>query len=129
MEHPSVTNVVVMQTVLDELKADNKAIQARVRALVDNKKRHFYVFSNEHHKETFVDREKTESLQERTDRGQSSWLPSCHLFLVSTLLLSTLVLFLLFVCFSHYPGRRLVPEAPFRQEDLGGFPLGHPVLS
>ena len=55
---------------LDAVKAQSKTLYPRIRALVENKRRHFYVFSNEHHRETFVEREKTESLQERADRGE-----------------------------------------------------------
>lgn len=63
-------NVIILQTVLDAIKSHSKNMYTRVRSLVENKARHFYVFSNEHHRDTYVEREKTETLQERDDRGK-----------------------------------------------------------
>ncbi|KAG0328695.1 exosome catalytic subunit dis3 [Podila horticola] len=59
MEKPQITNVIVLQTVLEE----------RVRDMISNKEKHFYVFSNEHHRETFIEKLKDESPNDRNDRA------------------------------------------------------------
>lgn len=50
MEHPRIKNVIVLQTVLDEIKLKSLPIYNRVRAIIENKTRCFYVFLNEHHR-------------------------------------------------------------------------------
>ncbi|KAL0484556.1 nuclear exosome complex RNAse Dis3/RPR44 [Acrasis kona] len=69
MENPVITNVIVLQTVLDEVKNQNASIYNRLRALVGMQNKHFYVFSNEHHKETYVERIASESPNDRNDRA------------------------------------------------------------
>ena len=40
-----------------------------MRDIISNPDRKFYVFSNEHHKETYVEREKDEFSNDRNDRA------------------------------------------------------------
>ncbi|KAG0315372.1 exosome catalytic subunit dis3 [Dissophora globulifera] len=69
MEKPQITNVVVLQTVLEEVKHLSLPIYKRLRDIIGNKERHFYVFSNEHHRETFIEKLKDESPNDRNDRA------------------------------------------------------------
>lgn len=69
LEDPVIDNVIVTQVVLQEVKHQNPGIYKRLRDIVANKKRKFYVFSNEHRKETFVDRREGESANDRNDRA------------------------------------------------------------
>jgi exosome complex exonuclease DIS3/RRP44 len=49
IEHKAINDVIILQTVLEELKHLNSSIHARLRALISDANRRFYVFSNEHH--------------------------------------------------------------------------------
>ncbi|KAF9400655.1 exosome catalytic subunit dis3, partial [Podila epigama] len=69
MEKPQITNVIVLQTVLEEVKHLSLPIHKRVRDMIANKEKHFYVFSNEHHRETFIEKLKDESPNDRNDRA------------------------------------------------------------
>ena len=66
---PSLTNVVLLQTVLAEVRARSAQVYSRLRALVADAERCFYVFSNEHHRATYVRRNKGESPNDRNDRA------------------------------------------------------------
>ncbi|KAJ2361307.1 exosome catalytic subunit dis3, partial [Coemansia sp. RSA 2607] len=68
-ERPIINNVVVLSTVLDELRGLSMATYNRVRAIVRETERHWFVFSNEHHRDTFVDRIPGESPNDRNDRA------------------------------------------------------------
>ena len=48
MEQKAITNVVVLATVLDEVRHRNRAMYARLRALVDRPEKRFVVYVNEH---------------------------------------------------------------------------------
>lgn len=69
LEHPAMRNVVLLQTVLEEVKHRSMQVYARLRALSSTKERCFYVFSNEHHRATFVERRSDESPNDRNDRA------------------------------------------------------------
>jgi exosome complex exonuclease DIS3/RRP44 len=70
LEHPEVQDAIVASTVVDEVKARNVSIYQRLRKLVGNKAKRFYVFSNEHHRETYVGKgEAGESANDRNDRA------------------------------------------------------------
>ena len=69
LEDPSIANVVVTQIALQETKHRNPGIYKRMRDIISNKSRSFYVFSNEHHKEAFVERREGESVNDRNDRA------------------------------------------------------------
>ncbi|KAI9142132.1 exosome complex exonuclease RRP44 [Paraphysoderma sedebokerense] len=69
VEHPVMKDVIVLQTVLEEVRHNNSNIYNRLRTVINNVDRRFYVFSNEHHKETYVERLKDESPNDRNDRA------------------------------------------------------------
>ncbi|KAJ1726891.1 exosome catalytic subunit dis3, partial [Coemansia biformis] len=68
-ERPIIGNVVVLSTVLDELRGLSMAVYSRVRAVVRDSERRWFVFSNEHHRDTFVERAASESPNDRNDRA------------------------------------------------------------
>jgi exosome complex exonuclease DIS3/RRP44 len=69
MEHPTIKDVIVLQTVREELRHLSMPIYNRVNAIIADKNKRFYAFSNEHHKETYIERMKDESPNDRNDRG------------------------------------------------------------
>ena len=50
LEHKSVTNVIVLRTVLDQVKERSLPLYHRLRAACAEPDKHFYVFSNEYHR-------------------------------------------------------------------------------
>jgi exosome complex exonuclease DIS3/RRP44 len=50
LEENAICNVIVLQTVLDEVKNKSSAVYKRFREILSNTERNFYVFVNEHHK-------------------------------------------------------------------------------
>jgi exosome complex exonuclease DIS3/RRP44 len=68
--HCSATsNIIILQTVWQEVKHRNLGTYNRLRAVMKSEKRRFVPFSNEHHRETYVDREAGESPNDRNDRA------------------------------------------------------------
>lgn len=63
------TNVIILQTVLQELRHRHSPAYNKVREVLGNADRHFYTFVNEHHKDTFVERQPGESANDRNDRA------------------------------------------------------------
>lgn len=63
------TDVVVCSTVLDETAARNAAAARRLKELCADPAKRFFVFSNEHHKETYVEKKPGESPNDRNDRA------------------------------------------------------------
>ncbi|XJO75197.1 hypothetical protein BDV3_005914 [Batrachochytrium dendrobatidis] len=69
MEHSAFVDVIVLQTVLDELRHRSTPVYNRVRALINEPTRRFIVFCNEHHRETFIHQEPNETPNDRNDRA------------------------------------------------------------
>ncbi|XP_053603816.1 exosome complex exonuclease RRP44 [Plodia interpunctella] len=69
LEEDALTNVIILQTVLEEVKHQNTAIFQRLLEIIGNKKRKFYSFVNEHHKDTYVERKPGEKANDRNDRA------------------------------------------------------------
>ncbi|GAB6030282.1 hypothetical protein CHUAL_005957 [Chamberlinius hualienensis] len=69
LESQPFKNVIVLQTVLEEVKHRQQMIYKRIRDLIANSDRHFYCFTNEHHKDTYVERIAGESANDRNDRA------------------------------------------------------------
>ncbi|KAG9288456.1 hypothetical protein G9A89_015662 [Geosiphon pyriformis] len=69
IEHPAIQNVIVLQTVCEELRHLSLSIYNRLKNIISDKDRHFYVFSNEHHRETYTERLKDETPNDRNDRA------------------------------------------------------------
>lgn len=62
-------DVIVPQVVLEEVKNRSFPIYQRVRSLVKAADKRFIVFHNEFHEDTFVVREKNETINDRNDRA------------------------------------------------------------
>lgn len=62
-------DVIVLQTVLEEVKNRSLPLYHRLISLTKNEDKRFYVFFNEFHQETYVDRQPGESINDRNDRA------------------------------------------------------------
>uniref|UniRef100_A0A4W4EGZ1 PIN domain-containing protein n=1 Tax=Electrophorus electricus TaxID=8005 RepID=A0A4W4EGZ1_ELEEL len=69
LEDPVMRNVVILQTVLQEVRHRSAPVYKRIKDAIHEKEKHFYTFTNEHHRETFVEREQGESANDRNDRA------------------------------------------------------------
>ncbi|XP_042494927.1 exosome complex exonuclease RRP44 homolog A [Macadamia integrifolia] len=69
LENPAIDDVVVLSVVLEEVKNKNLSVYNRMRAICSNSLRKFFVFSNEHHKDTYVKAMVGESPNDRNDRA------------------------------------------------------------
>ena len=94
-------NIIVLETVMEEVKHRSLAVFNRLRALINRPERRVIVFANEHHEETYVDRQR--------------WVPCCAS--LSLLLRRSLVL-------------RPLPTSPV-PTPIGSapFPFSFPFLS
>ncbi|XP_013782762.1 exosome complex exonuclease RRP44-like [Limulus polyphemus] len=50
LEDPVFQNVIILQTVLQEVRHRHSPIYGRIKEVLTNKERHFHSFTNEHHK-------------------------------------------------------------------------------
>jgi hypothetical protein len=75
LAHPLVTDIVVPSTVYEEVKSNASHIATQLRRFTSDPAKRFYVFSNEHHQDTYVEREAGETPNDRNDRGTKSF---CH---------------------------------------------------
>ncbi|CAG8445251.1 12974_t:CDS:10 [Acaulospora morrowiae] len=81
LEHQAIHDVIVLQTVYEDLRNLSLSVYNRLRTLINDKSRRFYVFPNEHHRETYTERKKEEPLNEwkgRAIRSAVKWY-STHL--------------------------------------------------
>ncbi|GFV45059.1 exosome complex exonuclease RRP44 [Trichonephila clavipes] len=62
-------NVIILQTVLEELRHRHSPAYNRLREIISNADRHFYTFTNEHHRQTYAERKPGESANDRNDRA------------------------------------------------------------
>uniref|UniRef100_A0A671TS76 Exosome complex exonuclease RRP44 n=1 Tax=Sparus aurata TaxID=8175 RepID=A0A671TS76_SPAAU len=69
LEDPVIRNVIILQTVLQEVRHRSAPVYKRLKDIVHEKEKHFYTFTNEHHRETFIEREPGESANDRNDRA------------------------------------------------------------
>ncbi|XP_039134558.1 exosome complex exonuclease RRP44 homolog A [Dioscorea cayenensis subsp. rotundata] len=69
LENPAIDNVVVLNVVLEEVKNKNLPVYNRLKSLCSNSARKFFVFSNEHHRDTYVKEMVGESPNDRNDRA------------------------------------------------------------
>eukprot|EP00976_Prorocentrum_cordatum_P113578 1195721-Prorocentrum_minimum.AAC.4 len=69
LENHAINDVIVPSIVREEVKHRNVAVYNRLRALCADPTRRFFVFSNEYHQETYVEREALESPNDRNDRA------------------------------------------------------------
>ncbi|XP_068223544.1 exosome complex exonuclease RRP44-like [Palaemon carinicauda] len=80
LSHDSITNVIILQTVITEVKHRSLPVYKRLRDLIDTSSKKFYVFTNEHHSDCYVEREEKESVNDRNDRAirVGSWWYKQH---------------------------------------------------
>uniref|UniRef100_A0A667WV92 DIS3 homolog, exosome endoribonuclease and 3'-5' exoribonuclease n=1 Tax=Myripristis murdjan TaxID=586833 RepID=A0A667WV92_9TELE len=69
LEDPVIRNVIILQTVMQEVRHRSAPVYKRLKDLIHDKEKHFYTFTNEHHRETFIEREPGESANDRNDRA------------------------------------------------------------
>uniref|UniRef100_A0A8C5CZM8 DIS3 homolog, exosome endoribonuclease and 3'-5' exoribonuclease n=1 Tax=Gadus morhua TaxID=8049 RepID=A0A8C5CZM8_GADMO len=69
LEDPLIRNVIILQTVLQEVRHRSAPVYKRLKDIIHEKEKHFYTFTNEHHRDTFIEREPGESANDRNDRA------------------------------------------------------------
>ncbi|XP_077200108.1 exosome complex exonuclease RRP44 [Paroedura picta] len=69
LEDPTITNVIILQTVLQEVRCRSAPVYKRIKDVITNKEKHFYSFTNEHHKDTYIEQEQGENPNDRNDRA------------------------------------------------------------
>ncbi|XP_076244346.1 exosome complex exonuclease RRP44-like protein Dis3 [Calliopsis andreniformis] len=69
LEEDIIANVIILQTVLEEVKHRSSNVYKKLKDIISNTHRRFYVFVNEHHKDTYIARNPGESANDRNDRA------------------------------------------------------------
>ncbi|XP_063808999.1 exosome complex exonuclease RRP44 isoform X2 [Pseudophryne corroboree] len=69
LEDPIIQNLILLQTVLQEVRRRSAPVYKRIRDLTVNPEKHFYTFTNEHHRETYIEQEQGENANDRNDRA------------------------------------------------------------
>ncbi|XP_061301268.1 exosome complex exonuclease RRP44 [Pezoporus flaviventris] len=69
LEDPVIKNVIVLQTVLQEVRNRSIPVYKRIRDVIQTPEKHFYSFTNEHHRETYIEQKKGETSNDRNDRA------------------------------------------------------------
>jgi exosome complex exonuclease DIS3/RRP44 len=69
LESDGLEHVIVLATVLEEVRHRSSPIFKRIKDIISDPKRNFYVFVNEHRRETYIERRAGESANDRNDRA------------------------------------------------------------
>lgn len=70
LEHKSAFyDVIVLQTVLEEVRNRSLPLYNRLRALTKSEDKRFYVFHNDFRRETYITRNEGETINDRNDRA------------------------------------------------------------
>ncbi|CAB1443589.1 unnamed protein product [Pleuronectes platessa] len=69
LEDPVIRNVIILQTVLQEVRHRSAPVYKRLKDIIHEKEKNVYTFTNEHHRDTFIEREPGESANDRNDRA------------------------------------------------------------
>nr|XP_003705753.1 PREDICTED: exosome complex exonuclease RRP44 [Megachile rotundata] len=69
LEENIICNVIILQTVLEEVKHRSSTVYKKLKDIIADTHRKFYIFVNEHHKETYIERNPGESANDRNDRA------------------------------------------------------------
>ncbi|KAM3935612.1 exosome complex exonuclease RRP44 [Leptodactylus fuscus] len=69
LEDPVIQNVILLQTVLQEVRSRSAPVYKRIRDMTTNPEKYFYTFTNEHHRETYIEQEQGETANDRNDRA------------------------------------------------------------
>ncbi|XP_063925584.1 exosome complex exonuclease RRP44 [Zophobas morio] len=85
LEESILGNVIILHTVLKEVKHRSLPMYKRLYNIIDNPSRHFYVFINDHHKGTYLQQKEAELVNDYNDRcirAACSWYinhaPKCR---------------------------------------------------
>lgn len=91
MEHPAIKDVIVLQTVREEIRHLSTPVYNRLNTILADKTKRFYMFANEHQRwvldqsqclffdshisfmysDTFIEKLKGETPNDRNDRGKA----------------------------------------------------------
>ncbi|XP_011633997.1 exosome complex exonuclease RRP44 [Pogonomyrmex barbatus] len=69
LEEDAITNVIILQTVLEEIRHRSSTVYKKLKNIIADARRKFFVFINEHHRETYIEREPGEKINDRNDRA------------------------------------------------------------
>ncbi|KAI8071266.1 exosome complex exonuclease RRP44 [Gongronella butleri] len=69
MEHNAIKDVVILETVRDELKHLSLPVYNRLNTVLADSTKRFYLFANEHHRDTYIEKLHGESPNDRNDRA------------------------------------------------------------
>ncbi|XP_012277145.1 exosome complex exonuclease RRP44 [Orussus abietinus] len=69
LEENVLCNVIILYTVFDEVQHRSSNVHKKLKDLMSDPGRRFYVFVNEHHKDTYVERVPGEKINDRNDRA------------------------------------------------------------
>lgn len=69
LEHKSICDVIILSTVLQEVRSRNSSAYTRLQELLRNSSKRFFYFSNEYHKDTYVKQLPGETPNDRNDRA------------------------------------------------------------
>ncbi|KAH3767392.1 exosome complex exonuclease RRP44A [Pelomyxa schiedti] len=69
LENHAITNFVIVSTVINEVSHQNRGVYRRLSSLINEQPPRFFLFSNENHRETSVNRLPGESANDRNDRA------------------------------------------------------------
>ncbi|XP_012223376.1 exosome complex exonuclease RRP44 [Linepithema humile] len=69
LEEDVITNVIILQTVLEEIRHRSSTVYKKLKNIIADTKRKFFVFINEHHRDTYIEREPGEKTNNRNDRA------------------------------------------------------------
>merc|ERR1712071_190007 len=69
LESPVWKNVILLQTVMEEARKRSSTNFKKLKDIMAERADNFYVFVNEHHKNTYVERKPGESANDRNDRA------------------------------------------------------------
>ncbi|XP_060606193.1 exosome complex exonuclease RRP44-like [Ruditapes philippinarum] len=69
LEDTVLQNVIILQTVSEEVRHRSAPAYKRLKDILANQGKHFYSFANEFNKETYVERERGETANDRNDRA------------------------------------------------------------
>ncbi|XP_034936260.1 exosome complex exonuclease RRP44 [Chelonus insularis] len=69
LEEELLCNVIIPQIVLEEIKHRSSNVYKKLKDIIGDPKRKFYLFVNEHHRETYAERIPGEKVNDRNDRA------------------------------------------------------------
>jgi exosome complex exonuclease DIS3/RRP44 len=69
LETPAFKAIILLQTVLEELRNRSLPLYNRLRAMSKAEEKRIYIFHNDFRAETYVIRQKGETINDRNDRG------------------------------------------------------------